>query len=197
MSENTALQPHQWTNGGDEVMILRRIPKDRKTYNGFLWPTGVGTAVECQDWQATGKGPVCGGGLHGWPWGFGLGDGSDYDIINDVWLVIGAKPDDVIGELEKGWKCKLRAGTIRFEGTFQSAMQFVGNGFRECIKQLAAASGNASKLAASGYASQLAASGDASQLAASGDDSKLAASGDDSKLAASGYASQLAASGNA
>ena len=90
---------HAHTNDEGEVLILKRIPQSRETYGGFTWPIGVGSVVECPDWNAD---PVCGGGLHGWPWGWGLGEGSDYDIIGDVWLVLGAKPEDVVGELEGG-----------------------------------------------------------------------------------------------
>jgi len=129
---------HEWTNEQGEVLILRRIPQSRIT-NGdgegedFVWPSGVGSVVECPDWRPDSK---CGGGLHGWPLGFGLGEGCDYDIIEDIWLVIGATPEDVCGELEGNAKCKFRVGVIRFEGTFGAAMEFVRSGFAACVKAM-------------------------------------------------------------
>jgi len=33
------------------ILILKRIPQDRKTYGGFVWPSGIGTEVECSDWN--------------------------------------------------------------------------------------------------------------------------------------------------
>ena len=137
---------HQYTNDDGEVLILRRIPQNRRTHNDFIWPAGVGALVECPDWN---DGPKCGGGLHGWPWGFGLGDGYDYDIIADIWLVVGVKPEDVVGELGGGAKCKFRRGIIRLEGSFDDAMSAVRYGFDGCVQEMAAH--------ASGYSSQSAA----------------------------------------
>ena len=132
---------HEWTNEQGEVLILRRIPQSRIT-NGdgegedFVWPSGVGSVVECPNWRPDSQ---CGGGLHGWPLGFGLGEGCDYDIIEDIWLVIGATPEDVCGELEGDAKCKFRVGVIRFEGTFGAAMEFVRSGFAACVQAMAMA----------------------------------------------------------
>ena len=202
-------QPHQWTNKDGDVLILKRIKPNRKGYGEFIYPSGVGTVITAPDWNSE---PKCGGGIHGWPWGFGLGEGVDYDILNDIWLVLSEKPENVVGELEKGWKCKARAPRIVFEGTFTQVWGLVCAEQSAIIKQMAsgpgpnlaasgndsnlAASGNDSKIAASGYGSNLAASGPGSNLAASGNGSKIAASGPGSNLAASGNDSNLAASGN-
>ena len=192
-------QPHQWTNKDGDVLILKRIKPNRKGYGEFIYPSGVGTVITAPDWNSE---PKCGGGIHGWPWGFGLGEGVDYDILNDIWLVLSEKPENVVGELEKGWKCKARAPRIVFEGTFTQVWGLVCAEQSAIIKQMAsgpgsnlAASGNDSKIAASGYGSKIVASGDGSNLAASGYGSNLAASGNGSKLAASGPGSKLAASG--
>ena len=159
MSTNTNF--HNFTDENGEVLILRRIPKSRVTDGSgkgksFTWPTGVGSVVECPDWNPE---PKCGGGLHGWPCGFGLGEGCDYDIIDDIWLVIGAKPEDVVGELDGGAKCKFRRGTIRLEGSFGEAMAKVAPVFRACV-DARSASGEYSKLTTSGQYSNLAASGE-------------------------------------
>ena len=192
-------QPHQWTNKDGDVLILKRIKPNRKGYGEFIYPSGVGTVITAPDWNSE---PKCGGGIHGWPWGFGLGEGADYDILDDIWLVLSEKPENVVGELEKGWKCKARAPRIVFEGTFTQVWGLVCDEQSAIITQMAsgddsnlAASGNGSNLAASGPGSKLAASGYGSKIAASGDGSNLAASGNDSKIAASGPGSNLAASG--
>ena len=164
---------HAWTHDGDEVMILRRIPKHRMTYNNFLWPSGIGAVVECPDWKPNDK---CGNGLHGWPWGFGLGDGCGYDIINDVWLVIGAAPEDVVGEIEGGAKCKFRRGTIRYEGKFQDAMLLLQGGFLACV-ETAASAGDWSAAASVGDWSKAASSGDWSKAASVGKDTVAAVAG--------------------
>ena len=141
---------HEYTNGAGEVLILRRMPQNRTTYGGFIWPSGVGTVVKCPNWNPI---PTCGGGLHGWAWGFGLGDGCDYDIIGDIWLVIGAQPDDVVGELNGSAKCKCRRAVIRLEGSFEDARQAVQNGFDACVALMSKDSGNYSTAASSGNSS--------------------------------------------
>jgi len=194
---------HNWTDENGEVLILRRIPKNRTTRNNFVWPEGVGVEVECPDWNPNAE---CGGGLHGWPLGFGLGDGCEYDIIDDIWLVVGCKPEDVVGELGGRAKCKFRRGVTRLEGSFFDAMAYVRKYFEDCVaamakestgdSSMAAASGDSSMAAASGNSSRAAASGNSSTAAASGNSSRAAASGNSSKAASSGEYSTAAASGN-
>jgi hypothetical protein len=199
----SSVRPHNFTHTGAEVLILRRVGSNRAAYGGFIYPSGVGATVEPETWK---KDSECGNGLHGWPWGFGIGEGSGFNLIDDIWLVLGAKPEDVCGELNGGMKCKCQHATIRFEGKFGDAMDFLRAGQHACIEAMARVTIPAGKdanvsskdwdnLAASGNASNLAASGYASKLAASGYGSNLAASGNDSNLAASGYGSNLAASG--
>lgn len=67
---------HQWTNGGDEVLLLRYVGKDGESFGGFKWPLTVGSGVEAPDWNTRVE---CGGGLHGWPWGFSIGEGKEPD----------------------------------------------------------------------------------------------------------------------
>jgi hypothetical protein len=198
---------HKWTDENGNVLILRGVGDSRKSYNGFPWPA-VGEILTAPDWDDS---PKCGGGLHGWPWGFGVGEGKNLHEIT-LWQVCSAKPENIVGNIESGCKCKFRTGTLLFEGEMAKAFALVASGFSAFVIACAAsgdgstlaasgdgstlaASGDGSTLAASGYGSTLAASGYGSTLAASGDHSKLAASGDHSKLAASGYDSTLAASG--
>ncbi|MDR1282409.1 MAG: hypothetical protein LBK99_16545 [Opitutaceae bacterium] len=152
--EAPEFKAHQFTHTGDEVLILRRVEKNRISKKNFVYPKGVGQVVIALDWNTNQK---CGGGLHGWPWGLGLGDGMDYQLDDD-WLVLGAKPEDVIGELENGWKCKCRTATIRYDGHFAGAMAMIRDGFHKAIQLMAKVEINPATLA-SGYYSQLAASG--------------------------------------
>ena len=184
--ESLMLDFHKYTNDDGDVLILKRIPKDRKTYGGFVWPSGIGSLVECPDWKPNTE---CGGGLHGWAWGWGLGDGCDYDIIGDIWLVLAAKPDDVIGNVGNvgdGPKCKAKRVTIKLEGSFGDAMNVVRPGFVACTNESAKESGDNSKQASSGNNSKQASSGYNSKQASSGDNSKQASSGNNSQLQATG-----------
>jgi hypothetical protein len=187
---------HKHTDENGNVLILKRINKDRTAFGGFKYPA-VGSVVKPETWDDS---PSCGDGLHGWPWSFGLGDGSEFDIINDIWLILAAKPENVVGNIDSGAKCKCKEAIVFFEGSFHECFTKLQNGLTKYINNLknteTTASGNSSNLAASGYYSNLAASGNGSNLAASGACSKLAASGNCSNLAASGYCSKLAASGN-
>ena len=115
--------PHQWTNGGDEVLIVKCVNPDGITYNGFRWPLEVDATVEAPDWNPE---PVCGGGLHGWPWGFALGDGKNPDFsVSAKWIVFGAAPSEIVS---LDGKCKAKRAIIRFVGSWVGAMTFVSSG---------------------------------------------------------------------
>ena len=193
-----AVEPYKFTHTGDEVLILRRIPQTRIAHSGFVYPAGVGSVVEAPDFNAAQE---CGGGLHGWPWSFGLGEGQDYDMGGDIWLIMGAKPEDVVGELgtEKGWKCKCRMATIRFEGKFKDAMDQLRDGFTACVRAMASPKGepgySATNASSGNYATN-ASSGNYAKNASSGDYAKNASSGDYAKNASSGYSATNASSGN-
>ena len=192
--ETTTVKPHLWTDGGSKVLLLKRIDKDGTTRDGkFPYPQ-VGGIVTAPDFNSTHR---CGNGIHWWPWGMGLGEGMDYDIIDDIWLVGAELPDKIIGELDDGEKCKTQCAEIVYRGSFAGAWAMVNSGRHRLFEAMAkAASGNYRRSAASGYSSRSAASGDSSRSAASGDSSSSAASGDYSSSAASGYSSHSAASGN-
>jgi hypothetical protein len=193
---------HEFTNGGKEVLILKRIPQSRVTNGGgkgqdLVWP-GVGSKVECDQWNPA---PKCVGGIHGWPWGFGLGDGMEYDVAGDVWLVIGADPADVVGNVNNGAKCKVRAAIVRFEGTFTDAMKFVAVGFRSCVEAWAnthvadGSSGDSAKIGSSGDYAQIGSSGDSAKIGSSGDYAQIGSSGDYAQIGSSGYSAQIGSSG--
>ena len=174
------MKPHQYTNAEGNVLILKRISKNRTGYNDFKYPEGIGTKITCPDWSPEAK---CGGGIHGWPWGFGLGEGMDFDINDDIWIVLSDKPENVVGDLEKGWKCKAKDPAIIFEGSFKDAFGMVTKEWPNIISKMTQSSevnADDCNLAASGDNCKLAASGNWSNLAASGNESNLAASGIDS-----------------
>jgi hypothetical protein len=195
------VKPHNWTDGGDKVLILRCCNKDGSSYGGFIWPrTGE---VSAPDWNNRKE---CGGGLHGWPWGMGIGEGKDFNFSDDLWIVFAVKPEDVVGELDNGWKCKAKCGVVVYAGEFAAAWQMVNSGRHRLIEAMvgvggrnsskAASSGNSSKAASSGNSSKAASSGNYSTAASSGDYSKAASSGDYSTAASSGNYSKAASSGN-
>ena len=184
---------HKWTNKDGNVLILRGVGEDRTSHNGFKWPA-VGETVTAEDWNDK---PECGGGLHGWPWSFGVGEGRDIcDIAH--WQVCAAKPEDVIGNLENGCKCKFRTGTLVYEGDMAGAFALVLAGLKDFVRECAKneESGDSSQSAQSGDFSQSAQSGDYSQSAQSGDYSQSAQSGDSSQSAQSGNYSKSAQSGD-
>ena len=174
---------HKWTNKDGNVLILRGVGEDRTSHNGFKWPA-VGETVTAEDWNDK---PECGGGLHGWPWSFGVGEGRDIcDIAH--WQVCAAKPEDVVWNLENGCKCKFRTGTLVYEGDMTGVFALVRAGLEDFVRECAKneESGNSSTSAQSGDYSKSAQSGNYSKSAQSGYSSKSAQSGDYSKSAQSG-----------
>ena len=185
------VQPHSWTNGGDKVLLLKRINKeDRTTYNGFKYGQ-VGDMAVAPDWDPT---PECGGGLHAWPWGLGLGAGTKFDIINDEWLVLAADPADTVNI--ENTKCKFRKGKIVYSGDFAGAWAMIVDGRDALIREMAKSGATKDCAASSGDGSTSASSGDGSTSASSGYGSTSASSGCDSKSASSGYNSTSASSGD-
>jgi hypothetical protein len=163
--ESSIVPRHQWTNGGAEVLCVKCVSSDGLTYGGFRWPLTVGAEVVAADWNTT---PECGGGLHGWPWGFSIGDGKEPNW-SATWLVFGALPADVV---DLGGKCKAQRGTIRYVGDWQGATAFVLAGQMAWV--FAASRGAASATGGSGAASATGGSGAAS---ATGESSIAAVTG--------------------
>ena len=134
-NEPTITPAHQWLNGGSEVLLLKCVDVEGKAYGGFQWPLEVGATVEAPDWNDE---PVCGGGLHGWPWGIGIGGGKNPDW-SGIWIVYGADPADVVHVAdENGDKSKAKRGVIRFvskPGDWQSATNFILRGQIAWVQQ--------------------------------------------------------------
>jgi len=194
---------HQWTNENGEVLILRFSDKNGKSYNGFQHPMTVGESVVEPKWN---EAAVCGGGIHGWPWGIGLGEGKECEW-ESLWQVYGAKPEEVVGEIEGGQKCKFKTGTLRFLGKWDEAMKFILSGQIKWVEQWAgekhatgdrsasSATGDRSASSATGYRSASSATGDRSASSATGYRSASSATGDRSASSATGYSSASSATG--
>jgi hypothetical protein len=105
---------HQWTHDGAEVLCVKFVERDGSSYGGFKWPLTVGAEVIAPDWNEKAE---CGGGLHGWPWGFSLGEGKS-PVWEATWLVFGAQPDDVV---DLDGKVKVRRAVVRYVGDWQGA----------------------------------------------------------------------------
>lgn len=157
--ESAIIPIHQWTNGGDEVLVVRFVSKDGKSSSGrlvngkkvtaepFQHPMAVGETVTAPDWDSSAK---CGGGIHGWPWAMSLGDGKDCDW-DALWQVYAVKPEEVVVvEPDSPGKIKFRTGVLRFLGTWDGATNFVLAGQMAWVHH--AASGAASATGWSGAA---------------------------------------------
>jgi len=185
---------HQWTHIGDKVLVVRQCAHDGSSSHDFIWPKSG--PVTCPDWEPHNR---CGNGLHGWPWGLALGDGScqNYDWL---WLVVAVDPKDVVDVEDAQGKVKFKQGEVIFAGEWWKAMKLTEEGRVAWIHQAAqgqsATSGDSSSAATSGYRSSAATSGDSSSAATSGYRSSAATSGDRSSAATSGYSSSAATSGD-
>jgi hypothetical protein len=163
MNDSAIVPIHQWTNGGDEVLVVRFASKDGKSYAYFQHPMTVGETVTAPDWKADCK---CGSGIHGWPWALGLGEGKECNW-SALWQVYGVKPEDIMqGAPDFLGKVKFRTGVLRFLGTWNEATDFVLSGLMAWVYQ--AARGAASATGWSGAASATGERGAASATGASG-----------------------------
>ena len=187
---------HQWTHDGAEVLIIKCVNPDGSSSRGFTWPLTVGAEVHPATWGAD---ATCdSGGLFGWPWGFGLGDGKEPDWAGK-WIVFGANPKDVVS---LGGKCKAKAAIVRFVGDWNGAMQFILKGQMALVAHVSSlskethATGYRSASSATGYSSASSATGDSSASSATGDSSASSATGYSSASSATGYRSASSATGD-
>ena len=186
---------HQWTHKDGEALILRFSDKRGKAYRGVQHPLEIGATVTAPDWNPE---PVCGGGIHGWPWGIGLGSGKDPDW-SALWQVYGVNPACITANIEDEPKCKFREGVLRFSGTWHEAMLFILEGQKAWVEHFAEgksnATGNRSAANATGDSSAANATGYSSAANATGDSSAANATGDSSAANATGYRSAANATG--
>lgn len=98
------------------VLVLRTCEVDMTSRNGFVWPESG--AVEAPDWDPT---PKCGGGLHGLPWGVGMGD-----LLGPLylkWLVVAVDPQDIV--VIDDAKVKFPRGEVVFVGERSNAISYL------------------------------------------------------------------------
>ena len=188
---------HQWTHKGDKVLLVRQCNKDMTAYSGFVWPTSG--KVQAPDGNDKTE---CGGGLHGWPWGIGLGEGRDVSAT-DPTLVFSANPDQVVGFDGKAkvvGECE-----VVFCGELAGAMQLThdgrvawicansepNTGFRATLSS----SGDYATLSSSGSRATLSSTGDYASLSSTGDSASLSSSGDSATLSSTGDSASLSSTG--
>ena len=177
MEDKKVIPVHLWTNSGDEVLVVRFVSHDGKSCGEFQHPMAVGETVTALDWKANCS---CGGGIHGWPWALGLGEGKECDW-SALWQVYGVKPEDIMqGEPDLIGKVKFRTGILRFLGTWNDVTNFVLSGQMAWVHQ--AASGAASATGEMGAAS---ATGESGAASATGKDGTAIALGIESKASGS------------
>ena len=166
MTKANPIPKHQWTHIGDKVLVVRQCAHDGSSSHDFIWPKSG--PVTCPDWEPHNR---CGNGLHGWPWGLALGDGScqNYDWL---WLVVAVDPKDVVDVEDAQGKVKFKQGEVIFAGEWWKAMKITEEGRVAWIHHAAqgqsATSGDSSSAATSGYRSSAASTGDSSVAVCSG-----------------------------
>ena len=154
---------HQWTHDGKEVLLVKCVGVDGKSYGGFQWPQSgiVETPASRQ--------PDCNSdGLFGWPWGVNLGGGIDPDY-GGKWIVFSAPPENVILIDNEKAKVAPKEGetiaraTVLFYGSWFEALRYCALGREAWIfynsSGSAANSGNRGSAANSGYRGSAANSG--------------------------------------
>jgi hypothetical protein len=103
----------------ETALVLRCCNSDMSSKNGFVWP-GVGGIATAPDWKDDGE---CGSGLHGWLYGQGDHNTSDYwNQIDAKWLVVEVKFSSI---RMLGGKCKFQRGKVVFIGTKSEAADYI------------------------------------------------------------------------
>ena len=191
---NPMKQIHKFTHNGDRVLLVKCVPPDGKTYSGFQWPLTIGAKVVPV--KHSREATCDSGGLFGWPWGLGIGDGKS-PRADWIWLVFSAKPENVIGEIE-GPKAKVvpdekdstECALIEYVGTQAGAMYHTMMGRIAWIE--GRSSGSASATGNSGSAS---ATGDSGSASATGYSGSASATGNRGSASATGYSGSASATG--
>ena len=201
---------HQWTHGGDKVLLVKCVQSGGLSSREFVWPKAG--LVTTPNWSPE---PNCeSGGLFGWPWGLHLGGGKEPDYRGD-WIVFAANPRSVI-DLEDKAKTGPTAEVL-FYGSWHGALAFTRAGrdawlehrFEACARRAvsahesrsdadrgaATASGVSGAATASGVSGAATASGDWGAATASGVRGAATGSGDSGAATASGVRGAATASG--
>jgi hypothetical protein len=180
---------HQWTNGGDRVLLVKCCDAQGRGRNGFQYPKSGSVKPEYCSKVADCES----GGLFGWAWGINLGVDKDPDY-QGIWIVLSAKPDQVI---LVGDKCKVAADKpeevdceVVYYGDALGAIMKTHTGRiawnQHWSSGSAANSGDRGSAANSGYSGSAANSGDSGSAANSGYSGSAANSGYSGSAANSG-----------
>jgi hypothetical protein len=164
VAEKNAEQPapitprFQWTNNGNRVLVVKCVGTDGSAYGGFKHPTKVGDHVTAPDWDPK---PECGNGIHGWAWGFELGEGMEPEYRDALWLVYAVDPALII---DISGKCKFQTGELVYSGNWVGAIVMTLDGRRawseHAARGSAAATGWRGSAAATGWRGSAAATGE-------------------------------------
>ena len=195
MKDKKVIPVHLWTNSGDEVLVVRFVSHDGKSCGEFQHPMAVGETVTALDWKADCS---CGGGIHGWPWALGLGEGKECDW-SALWQVYGVKPEDIMqGEPDLIGKVKFRTGILRFLGTWNDVTNFVLSGQMAWVHQAASgaasATGRSGAASATGWSGAASATGEMGAASATGESGAASATGKDGTAIALGIESKASGS---
>ncbi len=209
MTDTKKIPLHAWTNGGDRVLLVKCVNMDMTGHNGFKWPEAG--PVKPETWSRDAN--CASGGLFGWPWGIGLGEGKE--ILPDSkgrWLVFAVWPDNVI---EISGKSKAVPGNdgvlpeVVFCGTMADVMKYTSTGRIAWIEHwssgaasnsgdsgAASNSGDRGAASNSGYRGAASNSGSSGAASNSGDSGAASNSGDRGAASNSGYRGAASNSGS-
>lgn len=156
MEESTvkdAAPIHQWTHDKSRLWLVKCLNRDGTSglsERPFTWPKDVGAEVmPVVSGPNQGRDSECDtGGLFGWPWGMGVGEGREPDACAS-WIVFSADPKDVY-DCQKG-KAKAVKARVEFYGDMATAMYMTSEGRIAWIQ--ARSQGSASATGESGSAS--------------------------------------------
>ena len=185
---------HQWTNGGNKVLLVKCVDKNGRGYGGFQWPkSGPVDPGKCS-LEPTRES----GGLFGWAWGLNLGGGKEPGY-SGCWIVFAADPAIVVeidGEKHKAaGACEVVyygdwAGALTY--TMAGRLAWLGHVTENAESQSSRLRGAASATGWSGAASATGESG-----AASATDTRGAAfaTGESGAASATGWRGAASATG--
>jgi hypothetical protein len=189
-SKLKSIPVHQWTHDGDYVLIVKCINRDGTTYGGFVWPESG--PVKPDYWSRT---PDCNsGGLFGWPWGMGIGDGRTPDACAK-WIVFRAKPENVIKINDNGLKVKAVPGKdgelpeVVFYGSQAAAMAYTHVGRIAWIER------NSTKKTSGNYSSA-SSTGDYGSASSTGDYGSASSTGYCGSSSSTGYRGSSSSTGD-
>ncbi|MFX0132412.1 MAG: hypothetical protein ACFFDN_02075 [Candidatus Hodarchaeota archaeon] len=179
----------------NKVLMIRSVSKNQKSYNDFKWNLEIDAINEAKDFNDNEQ---CGNGLHGYPWGFGVGSGSNVDL-DHIWFVF--ETNNAV-KIQNEWKAKCKTAKIIKVGTHKEICDFIKPYFEKCIIFLIeqnknnSSSGDGANNSSSGDYAKNSSSGYGAKNSSSGDYAKNSSSGDYAKNSSSGYGAKNSSSGH-